>query len=567
MLKFNNDLKVCLVEDCGEKIKAPGTNRTNLMHHLKEKHKIELKGQLSSNQPTIKKFQADPLISKKFEIVLAKQVCLDFVSPYAIYRKESFKALYLKAYNQIVTEEKLWRAVDYMYDLLKSCVLKEINDSIQKPTITLDDWGCRNGREYCNINVYVTKSKTVMNDDVEEEVHFVKKLSLSLAEIPKTDSASLSIGIKDKLAEFKVNPLFITTDGASNMTRMAKLSGFEQQQCYLHAINLFVVDLVYKKSEFLDAELDCEESDELNEDLDDEFEPSDEIECSEEISDIISSVRKMMTRLARSKNLRYVLRKFSELSPINDVQTRWNSMCLMLERALELLTPLRQASLVSKEIKLISEFFTDGVKAKIERLLKILTPVKDAVTELSAEDNNLLSADIILTKCYREFIGISSDVAQRFYDRIKARRKPWSNILAFFIGDISKNDFYDAPEDSEIVNLYEKIKSCPQNGNKSKVASNNFSDVEAAKRAKYSVSSSTDVEIELESFRLSRVIGPKIDVLLKSLLAIKPTSIDSERAFSICRSFMHFNRLRTSSLKLDKMLFNNQNYKVCINES
>ena len=73
----------------------------------------------------------------------------------------------------------------------------------------------------------------------------------------------------------------------------------------------FVVDLVYKKTDFLEAELDLEES-ELNEDLD-EDEPNDEIECTDEIGDIISSVRKIMTRLARSKSLRYVLRKYTNL--------------------------------------------------------------------------------------------------------------------------------------------------------------------------------------------------------------------------------------------------------------
>ena len=125
---------------------------------------------------------------------------------------------------------------------------------------------------------------------------------------------------------------------------------------------------------------------------------------------------------------------------------------------------------------------------------------------------------------------------------------------------MSKNDVFQESLDSEIVSLYEKIRLKFKNVDSARPANNNASDVESAKRARYSMISFSDIRNELESFRINGMIGSQIDVLLKCLLAIKPTSIVTERTFSICRNFVKFNRLRISSKKLDKLLFINQNF-------
>lgn len=552
----NPDIKICLQPECADKIKAPGSNRTNMQIHLREKHKIFIHKLKASENQKIYQFKTDILDSRNIEVVIAKMVCLDFISPYAIYSKDSFKILFEKAYNQSVNEDKLWKSVDLVYEVLKDRTLEKIQNSRESPTITLDDWGCKNGKEFCNINAYITEN---VKDSDNNQQSTVTRLSLGVVEVPKTDSISLSKVIKEKLDMFNVKPVFITTDGAANMKKMVTISGYEQQQCYLHAINLFVVDIIYKRRTLLDPEPDSEsEFDDLSNEEDDE--PFEEIACNDEMSEIIKSVRKMMIKLSRSKKLRYELRKYTDLAPIVDVKTRWNSMCLMLERTLQIFTPIRQAALICSDMLLISEFLKENVIAKIERLLNILQPVKHAVQSLSAEDNNLLSSDIILSNCYKDINKIAPEVARQFFERIQSRRTICSDVLAMFLGNKTKNLFYSEPIDSEIMELHDKIISLTTKVNQPSIPSPSTSDIESAKRPKYTVVSSSDFELEIDSFRRKKFIGPKIDVVLKSLLAIKPTSIDSERAFSVCRNIMKFNRVRTGSEKLDKMLFVNQNF-------
>ncbi|MES1906689.1 MAG: hypothetical protein MHPSP_004799, partial [Paramarteilia canceri] len=146
--KSNPDIKVCLQLGCGEKVKAPGTNRTNLRYHLMEKHKICIENQVSVDQSKISDFKVGILDSNSFEMIITKMVCLDFIPPYAIYSKDSFKILYFKSFNQIVTEDKLWKSINIVHDIINTLVQKKIGKCTEKPTITLDDWGCRNGREF-----------------------------------------------------------------------------------------------------------------------------------------------------------------------------------------------------------------------------------------------------------------------------------------------------------------------------------------------------------------------------------------------------------------------------------
>ncbi|MES1906459.1 MAG: hypothetical protein MHPSP_004342, partial [Paramarteilia canceri] len=103
-------------------------------------------------------------------------------------------------------------------------------------------------------------------------------------------------------------------DGASNMKCLDTISSFEQHQCYLDSINLFVVDIIYKRTFLLEPEIDPEEDDETS-----YKEQIHEIFCSEELDDIINLVQKMMAQLTRSKKLRYKLRRYTNLGPVNNV--------------------------------------------------------------------------------------------------------------------------------------------------------------------------------------------------------------------------------------------------------
>ena len=66
---------------------------------------------------------------------------------------------------------------------------------------------------------------------------------------------------------------------------------------------------------------------------------------------------------------------------------------------------------------------------------------------------------------------------------------------------------------------------------------------------------------EIENFSTDKSLGPKLGKVINTLLSVKLTSIDSKRAFSICRNIMRFNRMRLSSKKLDLFMFVNENIK------
>ena len=221
---------------------------------------------------------------------------------------------------------------------------------------------------------------------------------------------------------------------------MATCGDFLQQLCLLHALNLFICDIVYDKKTFLSVKdigvNELESENESDNDLVIVEEEFDEIPTDEEIEEvvgdsekeqldnfykIIEKVRSLMTHFSRSKKSRYILREYSKLGPIVDCKTRWSTLCLMLERILALYPTIQKASVDSAEIKEKSKFLTESVLSEINKLLSILQPVKDAVTELSKEDN------------------------------------PWSNILAYLLNETHSNEFYTEHEDSQIIEIHKKV--------------------------------------------------------------------------------------------------------------
>ena len=71
--------------------------------------------------------------------------------------------------------------------------------------------------------------------------------------------------------------------------------------------------------------------------------------------------------------------------------------------------------------------------------------------------------------------------------------------------------------------------------------------------------SGPDISMEVDYFENSKVLGPALKELVKELLLIKPTSVDSERAFSICAMIDTCYRARILPEKFCKMVFVSQN--------
>ena len=71
--------------------------------------------------------------------------------------------------------------------------------------------------------------------------------------------------------------------------------------------------------------------------------------------------------------------------------------------------------------------------------------------------------------------------------------------------------------------------------------------------------SGPDVSMEVDYFENYKLLSPALKELVKELLLIKSTSVDSERAFIICATIDTCYRARILPEKFCKMVFINQN--------
>jgi len=143
----------------------------------------------------------------------------------------------------------------------------------QRFSLMLDEWTSGRNRRYMNINVH-------------EKGGAFWSLGLIRANGSMPAATCLSL-IDSKLSEFglslSANIVCIVTDGASVMVKLGSLTDMEQQLCYAHAVQLAVLDVLYRQrdahatpavSATLEAaanESECEDNSDGDEDADAEL--------------------------------------------------------------------------------------------------------------------------------------------------------------------------------------------------------------------------------------------------------------------------------------------------------
>ena len=309
-----------------------------------------------------------------------------------------------------------------------------------------------------------------------------KTFCLGLIKLTKADGLSIARKISERLELFGIAPKFITTDGASNMMTMSKHGGFLQQKCLVHGIQLVVTELIFSKKNHLTdlPELDVDNDDSNTSDVDDDTLTSPSSEDSEfgeenntneeeaetieifdengkikfEYSNLIKKVRTVMVFLKRSTKHREVVKKYTGLSPVVDVCTRWNSTLHMLQRFARIIDALRKGSIDSPELAKRVKFSNEEELA-IHTLIKVLMPFDLATKNLSKKGTNLHMADIILQILLSK---IENDALHdRTLTRILERREVWSDVLLFLKTGFQSIYFYSEPSDDQIIQLYYRV--------------------------------------------------------------------------------------------------------------
>lgn len=294
-------------------------------------------------------------------------------------------------------------------------------------SITFDEWTSNRNKRYININVH----------GFFENSSEIKFWNLGLVPIPGSMPAETCIDlVQNKLKDFNLSLendiVGLTTDGASVMVKVGQLVAAHQQLCFAHGIQLGVIDVLYsskvnnkeEESNDNDEEDDDDENDEMGrlEIVGDALEEYD-LTADYNISFLVKEVRRIVRIFRKSplKNVtlqKYVREKHTkDLQLILDCKTRWNSLVEMLSRFL-LLKDCIMKTLIDLAIP---NTLNDSDFERLIDIVDSLEPVKLTVLALCRHDANLYTADIAFNFMFEELKRMSSPLSIRLFESLKNR--------------------------------------------------------------------------------------------------------------------------------------------------
>ena len=155
-----------------------------------------------------------------------------------------------------------------------------------------------------------------------------------------------------------------------------------------------MLDVLYSKSSDTGAQVDDFLSDELDISPFLETIVQDPVLKEKDLKVAIKNVQKTVKIFKKLLKLMDKLREVTNKTPILDVKTRWNSLCTMIKRFLEIKTHLNTI-LVRNSLDVL---LSSAEIETLQNLVEIFHPVEIAVTSLSAMDVNLCTADLIMSR-------------------------------------------------------------------------------------------------------------------------------------------------------------------------
>ena len=539
--KYSKMFSICLIDKCGAVIKTKGSSPTGLKRHLDNKHAIKPKVQ----EPETKKARIDNFmefnpIPNGMDRDIATLVCKDLISVNRLANSSTIRKWARKFYGVELPSSRatLWKIVENIAIKARNNITSEIVRQKSMPSLTADEWTSPNGRRFLNINVHFSE----------------QQFCLGLARIDKAANAEfLSSLMKSKLGEVSAKSAVITTDGAAVMGTLCKKMNLVQQKCILHGINLAIVACLYREEIDLFSDIENfseEEQDsdfEVQEipDIEENVTTPDDPELKTKFKSIIEKVRTM------NKSFRYGKKKdelqeifarksSGELNLHLDVATRWNSMLPMISSFLKGWDALRRYH-AEKDL----DFgFTLDEKNALSKLQNILSSVQKMILAISKESANLMTADIAVTQCITELQESLGTIENPWCNNIKSRYLERRTILSDVMWSLSNmnnfgitNIFYTEPTKSQIKDTYKLFK-------------NNQAETNLPE---------TDPMIIAQNPEKYQPDFIDHEYLLACLKNIRPSSISSERAFSVCSRILIPIRGKLSNKNLDIILFLNKN--------
>lgn len=409
----------------------------------------------------------------------------------------------------------------------------------------------------------------------------------------------------------------IITDGASVMKKVGRLLAIDQQLCFAHGVQLAVIDVIYAKIDLgwqsEDDDISVSDSDLIDEEAC--FNSEDLLSNSEmtkrnviinaNISPLINKVRKIISMFRKSPTKNDILQNHiriefgKDIVLIKDCKTRWSSLLGMLERFYLLKDCTRKTLIDLKNMDTSLDLSHEDIQM-LRNLIRALLPIKITVEALCRRDSNLFTADLainfMLTKLQEADSDISRKLRAALLIRMKERRTDLSGLLQYLHNgrsNISEMDFIAVPSSAKcnslITNLLQRLDA---SNHTATLAANSdqsfFPDIVTVgiesnsspksdlMEVSLSVAEELDmiikegyapmqpirfetltskVQKEMSLFENGGKRGDYLERIYSYLMTIKPTSVESERAFSSAGQFITRIRSRMNDETLDELCF------------
>lgn len=605
----NVNKNVAKCKKCGKQIKCAGGSTSGLHTHLKTNHNIDTRkrkecvakndqGSSGSSQSVTVKHSNS--ITKYLKIekkdtlseILARMTARDGL-PFSIICTsiEIRKGLSARNFNDIPVSPNTIRNMVIEYGKkIQSLLVIKLNDMKKnghKFSLTFDEWTSLKNRRYLNINIHFK------NNEFE---------NLGLVRVYGCLPAEKCIELVDqKLKEYGLSIskdiVCITTDGAAIMTKVGRLIEAEQQLCYSHGIHLAVIDVLYNKSiieqheEYEDNNSDNNDSDTDNEDgmiVESVSNQNCQSLNHKDLSPLIQKVRKTIKKFKRSptKNdeylQKYVKAEFGkELSLQLDSKTRWNSLLSMLERFYHLRHCIQKALIdISSNIS-----FQESEFQLISSTINALTPIKLAVEALCRKEANLLSANATFKFMLTSLKAQNSEICKELHTaltlRLYQRFNKHSQLLNYLhagyqdVTDISpalKKDVIinlitnlvtrlgiekqEQPlEDINVTNIENDMQLTETKTLEEKLNLAILEKMSSLPKSKITNRLEVSIKKEIRFFEEEGIRGHYLKSVYDFLLTIPPTSVESERVFSLANSICTKIRTRLNDETIDILCF------------
>lgn len=607
--KLNQNQSKCNI--CGVTLGSKGGNTTGLKNHLgkhaivfnktvpEQRNKDEVMNCAEKNLPEggssrILKNKCnsqsivDLLKQETLASILARYISVDGFSIRAVFNSEGIKDhLRSKGYEMPKSQTTISNLIlDYFnekkYKVI--CHLTALKNKGARFSISIDEWCDVSMRRYLNITLH------------SNEKDYVLGLFPMLGSYDSMKTVEL---VKNSLMEFKIdlNKDIVAScnDGAAVMVKYGRLIEPLSQLCYNHAIHLSVTKVFYErvpKNMILLDSADITDDEDSNSgglfdsgnnnqnailicDTDSEFNYIPKTSIKDTLTILRSTVKFFKCSPLRTTVLNKwtLLQEPSPLKLLLDCKTRWNSIVPMIERVLRLEIPINNALDELGQKKIPNSHFT-----MLRNLLNIIKPIHMVVLELGKNTANLLTAEgsliFLFTKLKEQTSEVGIEIYNKLKDEIEKRRNKSLVSLIYLLQNgvfPVSNEFLSYSTKEEILDFGESmskrlfpakyyhedskifIKEPDRNQISEECELKNY--INAVILAPKKV---VESELRLEFLNLETIGARRSDRLqdlYECLTTIKPTSIASERVFSVANSKITRIRNRMSTKMLNAIVF------------